>query len=85
VWRTDGKELFYASGDKLMALQVNSTGESFEGGVPKKLFEAPLRSEGRSNYAVSPDGKRFLINVLLKDKNSSEVTVMLNWPAGVKK
>jgi eukaryotic-like serine/threonine-protein kinase len=85
VWRTDGKELFYASGDKLMALQVNSAAESFEGGLPKKLFEAPLRSEGRSNYAVSPDGKRFLMNVLLEDKNSREMKVMLNWPAGLDK
>jgi Tol biopolymer transport system component len=85
VWRTDGKELFYASGDKLMALEVNSAGESFEGGVSKELFEAPLRSEGRSNYGVSPDGKRFLMNVLLEDKNSREMKVMLNWPAGLNK
>jgi hypothetical protein len=83
VWRTDGKELFYASGDKLMALEVNSAGESFEGGVSKELFEAPLRSEGRSNYGVSPDGKRFLMNVLLEGKNSREMKVMLNWPAGL--
>jgi hypothetical protein len=49
------------------------------------LFEAPLGFEGRSNYAVSADGKRFLMNVLLEDKNSREITVMLNWPAGLNK
>jgi hypothetical protein len=85
VWRTDGKELFYASGDKLTALPVNSTAESFEGGVPQKLFEAPVRSEGRSNYAVSGDGRRFLMNVLLENKNLGQITVMLNWPAALKK
>jgi hypothetical protein len=49
------------------------------------LFEAPLGFVGRSNYAVSADGKRFLMNVLLEDKSTSEITVLLNWPAGLKK
>jgi hypothetical protein len=38
VWRQDGKELFYWSGDrKIVAVPVKS-GAQFEAGVPKELF-----------------------------------------------
>jgi hypothetical protein len=74
-----------AKGNRLMAVDVNSAGESFEAGIPKVLFEAPLAPEQRSRYAVSTDGKRFLMNVLLENKDIREMTVMLNWPAGLKK
>jgi hypothetical protein len=85
IWRGDGKELFYANGNKLMAIDVNPDGESFEKGIAKELFEAPLAEERRSNYAVSADGKRFLLNVRVEDKNKAQFTVMLNWRAGLKK
>jgi Tol biopolymer transport system component len=85
IWRGDGKELFYANGNKLMAIDVNPDGESFEKGVAKELFEAPLAEERRSNYAVSADGKRFLLNVRVEDKAIAQFTVMLNWRVGLKK
>ncbi len=85
IWRGDGKELFYANGNKLMAIDVNPDGESFEKGIAKELFEAPLALERRSNYAVSADGKRFLLNVRVEDKATAQFTVMLNWRAGLKK
>jgi hypothetical protein len=85
MWRRDGNELFYANGNTLMAVEVNSVGESFDTGVPKLLFEAPVASELRSNYAVAADGKRLLMNVLLQDKNTRQITVMLNWPVGLHK
>jgi hypothetical protein len=68
-----------------MAVDVNSAGESFEAGIPKVLFEAPLVPEERSTYIVSKDGKRFLMNVLLENKNIGEIMVLLNWPAGLNK
>jgi eukaryotic-like serine/threonine-protein kinase len=60
-------------------------GESFEKGTAKELFEAPLAVEGRNNYAVSADGKRFLVNVRVEDKSTPEFTVILDWRAGLKK
>ena len=40
----------------------------------------------RSQYDVTPDGKRFLINVPTDDATlSSAITVVLNWPAALKK
>jgi hypothetical protein len=85
IWRGDGKELFYANGNKLMAIDVNPDGESFEKGIAKELFEAPLTAERRNNYAVSADGKRFLMNVRVEDKNIPEFIVTLNWRAALTK
>jgi serine/threonine protein kinase len=86
TWRGDGKELFYANGNKLMAIDVKPDGESFEKGInAKHLFDAPLALGGRSTYAVATDGKRFLMNVLAEDKKRAQLTVVLNWRAGLRK
>ena len=68
-----------------MAIDVNPDGESFEKGIAKELFEAPLTAERRNNYAVSADGKRFLMNVRVEDKNIPEFIVTLNWRAALTK
>ncbi len=33
----------------------------------------------RLNYAVAPDGERFLINTDVGEAGSSPITVVLNW------
>jgi len=41
-WRPDGRELFYttgATGGKIMAVEVSSSGSTFEAGSPKELFD----------------------------------------------
>ena len=55
-WRGDGKELFYLSGNKLMPVEVNGDGESFQSGNPKELFETPVSDYRRNRYVVSADG-----------------------------
>src|SRR5262249_51386756 len=40
-WRKDGKELLYIGGRKVMAVEIRTTGRSFEAGIPKELFELP--------------------------------------------
>jgi hypothetical protein len=84
-WRGDGKELFYLNGNKLMEVEVNGDGESFQAGIPKELFTTPpLPAPGRrSRYDVSSDGKRFLMNVLA-EQETNRFTVVLNWPALLK-
>jgi hypothetical protein len=92
-WRGDGKELFYIAPDgKLMAVEVK-TSPKFEAGIPKALFthrvtRGPfsLASPG-FRYAVSRDGKRFLVNGLAQadDPDSAPIAVVVNWTAGVKK
>jgi Tol biopolymer transport system component len=85
-WRSDGKEIFYVNGNTLMAVEVNGDGESFRAGIPKVLFETPLPLPGprRSRYDISSDGKRFLMTVVAEPHNAS-FTVVLNWPALLKR
>jgi Tol biopolymer transport system component len=91
-WRREGRELFYVSADaKLMCVDVKPR-PTFEPGVPHPLFELHLRDwtnridyvNSRDNYAVRSDGQRMLVNAAT-DQKSTSITVILNWPAGLKK
>jgi hypothetical protein len=86
-WRRDGRELFYYAGNgKLMSAPVKS-GESFEVGAPTLLFEfrpGPVELS-IAPYAVTADGKRFLINAVVETESNAPLTVVVNWAAGVKK
>jgi eukaryotic-like serine/threonine-protein kinase len=82
VWNRNGRELFYRSGDKMMAVDI-TTEPSFAAGKPKVLFTGRyLPTPGTlSNYDVSADGQRFL---MIKPGESVEaaptqINVVLNW------
>ncbi len=84
-WRRDGKELFYLAPDrKLMAVTVK-TGATFAADAPRTLFQTELNVTAlRQSYAVSADGQRFLLNTS-PEAGSPPMTVVLNWPALLKK
>jgi eukaryotic-like serine/threonine-protein kinase len=66
-WRGDGKEIFYISRDKkLMAVSIDSSHSKLVAGVPHALFQTRIVASRfvMFQYAVSADGKRFLINSL---------------------
>jgi eukaryotic-like serine/threonine-protein kinase len=81
-WRGDGKELFFVSGNKLMAVSIGSVsgGAEFQAGPPQPLFEI----EG-INYAPTRDGKRFLSSVVTEKAPAPPINVVLNWATAVKK
>jgi hypothetical protein len=94
LWRRDGKELFYISADsKLMSVEVAAASETFQAGIPKALFAAPIWGGGTTyinitRYDVTADGRKFLINSLPTETTSvpsPPITVVLNWQAGLKK
>src|SRR5262249_415037 len=86
-WRRDGKELFYISPDnKLIAvpIRLSSAGKTVELGTPMPLFQTRIVGEPgiilrTHQYAVSPDGQRFLINVNAEEASVGPITVILNW------
>src|SRR5262245_51116096 len=85
-WRDDGKELFFISADrKLMAVDVQ-TDAKFQASEPKPLFDLKVSGlvDVRSHYAVTKDGKRFLLN-WTGEGNDLPLTVMLNWTSALKK
>jgi serine/threonine protein kinase len=87
-WRSDGKELFYLSADhKLMALEVNTEGPTFEHHAPKALFVTRVGGIDTPGhyYAVTDDGQRFLLNNLVEEAAHTPITVVTNWTAGLKR
>jgi hypothetical protein len=85
-WRRDGKELYYLALDgKLMAVDISGTATIISG-VPHLLFDAVnVRLIGGNNYAVTPDGQRFLLLKPLAEAASAPITVVLNWASLLKK
>jgi Tol biopolymer transport system component/predicted Ser/Thr protein kinase len=80
VWRRDGKELFFVSLDsKLMAVSVDADAK-FHAGAPAVLF--PVRTSGSAtNYDVSADGQRFLVNSPASDTASPPLDLFVRWTA----
>ncbi|HEY5623865.1 MAG TPA: protein kinase [Gammaproteobacteria bacterium] len=63
LWSRDGRELFYRTAEGVMAVAVDTEGESFRFENPELLFETDnfLGPFGGRSYDVSPDGQRFLM------------------------
>jgi hypothetical protein len=89
AYRTGGStgnrrvEWFDRSG-KLMSVSVEPTpdGKTFRAAPPVELFATRLLEisvPNRQQYAVSPDGERFLLNVPTESATVSPITVVLNW------
>ena len=88
-WRADGRELFYLSPMRdLMAVSLD-TRNGFRAGTPVRLFQTrvagPLGSGHRFPFAVSADGQRFLIYVNDRNAPPPSISVIVNWPALIKK
>ncbi len=88
-WRRDGKELFYISADgKLTAVPVTTDGPTFSAGAPHALFDVEVPepiAPYPTDYAVTADGQRFLVNTVVDQPTRPALTVILNWTAGLKK
>jgi eukaryotic-like serine/threonine-protein kinase len=82
VWNPNGRELFYRSGNKVMAVEI-ATQPSFSAGKPRMLFEGRyvLGQAITTNYDVSPDGQRFLMVKPAEQEQAppTQINVVLNW------
>jgi len=82
VWNRNGKEIFYVSRDaRLMSVAVGP-GAAFEGGTPVPLFTIPgelLNLGVVTQYDVSPDGQRFLMNLNTPTQGQKLITLVSHW------
>jgi serine/threonine-protein kinase len=82
VWNPNGRELFYRSGDKMMAVDI-ATQPSFAAGKPRVLSEGRYQASPltASNYDVSSDGQRFLMVKRSESAGAAptQINVVLNW------
>ena len=81
-WSADGRQLFYRSSNRLMAVPLES-GNTFRYGKPRPLFDGIYNSgiESGRSYDVDPKNKRFLL-VRPADTGPPPraVRMTLNWP-----
>jgi serine/threonine protein kinase len=80
-WRGDGKELFYIAADGNLNAVAIDAGRTFQSSAPQPLFQTIFRGDVTQGYTVSPDGKRFLINVPPGVDEITPITVVTNWTA----
>ena len=86
-WRADGKEMYFFDprNSNIMAVSVAEPGQGLKLGIPHALFKALGIGYRLGVYAVSGDGQRFLVNGDPPTVSNVPLTLVLNWPAQLKK
>jgi hypothetical protein len=71
--------MFYLAPDgKMMSVDLSGK-PSLKPGTPKALFQTPLLVDAAiDQYAVTPDGERFLMPVQV-DERPTPISIILNW------
>jgi Tol biopolymer transport system component len=83
-WNPQGGEVFYRSlAGKLMAVSLKMGKNSADPSTPRELFTLPVSTlaNSGSHYDVDQDGKRFLIQVPVKQ---APLELITNWQALLK-
>jgi hypothetical protein len=69
----------------MMAVDIRGDA-NIETGIPRTLFDTALNVDPiNDQYAVTPDGHRFILLKPLTEAASTPITVVLNWTALLKK
>ena len=89
-WRHDGKELFYIrSDDTLMAASIRASSTTIDVGTTRPVFQSAFQGviQGLASltpYDVTADG-RFLVLRDVDEPLPPAITLIINWPAALKK
>jgi hypothetical protein len=67
-----------------MSVEIRADAMSLDVGVAQPLFRTEFRAGNTIPYAVASDG-RFLINRALDDLTPSPITLIVNWPAALRR
>ena len=84
-WRRDGRELFYVAPDRRIHSVEVRAGEAFEAEAPRPLFATQMQLEPRACYDVTADGQRFLVTEFVRPEEAEPITLVVDWPAALKK
>jgi len=82
-WRNQREILFSdaPTGTAIFAASVRTAGNAFETDIPQRLFAAR-----RASWDVTPDGRRLLLAAAQAQRTAqAPITVVVNWPALLKK
>jgi Tol biopolymer transport system component len=83
-WTRNGKEIVYEDfDDRIMAVDVDTSGGRVRAGTPRFLFQMP--EGGNLAWDVTADGERFLVGVPVVRSTSRILDLVVNWPASLRK
>jgi Tol biopolymer transport system component/predicted Ser/Thr protein kinase len=87
VWSRSSHEIFFVSPDSTIMSASYTTTPRFQADAPQPLFSSRTSTgvTGRSGYAVTRDGKRFLVVARPLQSTTTPFTVVTNWLAAVQK
>jgi hypothetical protein len=86
-WRGDGRELFYAARNSLLAVSVDEKPDSISLGTPHTIISAVGYGAAApvNFYDVTANGQRFLMTEANSPKGIVPLTLVTNWDAALKK
>ena len=83
-WRRDGKELFFLDlSDNLVAVDVNTVGNTVRLGTPHVLFHGGQTLQ-QGAYDMTADGKKFIVTNGDVNEESQPLTLVQNWTADLR-
>lgn len=85
-WGSGDELLFLDLRGQLMEVDIPAT-ERDVITTPRRLFQTRIVNPGasRNNYALSPDGRRILLNSPVRDAQAARLTVVANWTSLLQK
>ncbi len=80
IWSRTGRELFYRSGSKMMAVDI-VTQPTFSAGAPRQLFDGRFEfgTGGLAGYDVAPDGRFLMVQPVEPEQAARQINIVLNW------
>jgi serine/threonine protein kinase len=84
VWSRDGKELYYLSGSRMMAVPIE-TRPAFRSGRPVQLFEGGFEVASSRSFDVAPDGRFVAVRRGAGGSSQMELRMLLNWQDEMKR
>ncbi len=80
-WSPDGREIFYVTPDHSQLMSVALIkGDLSEVDAPRLLFSIPNAPRDNFSWAITPDGKRFLVTVGTEAaREEPPMTLVTNW------
>jgi serine/threonine protein kinase/WD40 repeat protein len=85
-WSSNGRQLFFSNDiGEILAADVRESGAALQLGTPREVLKAPMVGGPEVPFAVSPDGKRLLLNQTGTDTMQLPLALVTNWTAELKK
>ena len=84
IWRADGRELYFLSGQTVMAVDIHRDRGGLEWGAPRPLFQIPNLSTFPRVLTASRDGQQFLAVTNVTPDPPQSLSTLLNWASLLK-